>query len=118
MTDGYQIIEPDGLKALLGNPLHFEFAVAVLSWLIPQISAALGAHSNDITLEIIRVNYMGSYPALGVKYTNSKTPNFESRINSIVNDLLREKSASELITAISSSKRSWSEITKEIMDES
>lgn len=109
MPNGYQIIEPSGLGVLLGKPWHFDFAVAVLTWLIAEVKIALSDRLAEVDIEIIRVAYSGSgYPSIGVKYKSPRPLDLGPLIESTINRLLREKAAYDVIVGVANRPTSWS----------
>jgi hypothetical protein len=103
------------LSCLFKKPIHFEFAVAIFSWLIPEIYAALGDELKDVDIEIIRVTYHGSYPALGAHYKDKMPKNVGPLIESSIDRILLEKPVIELIAAVGASKIAWRELTENII---
>ncbi|MCE9545214.1 MAG: hypothetical protein K8T25_06820 [Planctomycetia bacterium] len=115
MKNGYQIIEPKSLQSLISNPLHFEFAVAILHWLIPKIYSTVGTPLSGVIIEIICVEYLGSYPAIGIKYENEAPSNVGPLVESAIDTLLHERPVIEFAVAAGQSDVSWTTITSTIM---
>jgi hypothetical protein len=116
MEKTYQIIEPSQLAGLFGNPKHFEFAVAIFYWLIRELNADPEIQSRNIEIEVIRVTYHGSYPALGIYYKDKTHEDVGSLVTASVEKLLREKPVIDLAILIKDSKISWKELTDQLMD--
>jgi len=115
MKKNYQVIEPSQLVGLFGDPKHFEFAVAIFHWLINELNADPEIQSQNIEIEVIRVTYHGSYPALGIHYKNKTHGDIGPKIVSSIEKLLSGKPVIDLVESIKGSKTSWKELTDQLM---
>jgi hypothetical protein len=115
MERGYQIIEPTELNQLVRSPIHHELAVAIMYWLIPKVLSKIGGERENVELEVIRVSYQGTYPALGVHYKHRDHLDLGPLIESTVDALLHERPISELVDAIAASDVSWRDVTETLM---
>ena len=117
MNKGYQIIEPDQLVGLFGNPKHFEFAVAIFYWLVHELNTDPQVIPQGVEIEVIRVEYQGSYPALGVYYKEEdRHTDVEPQVLEAIANLLQKKSVLDLVRSIQKSEISWKELTDKLMD--
>ncbi len=119
MNRGYRIIEPILINSMIVDKKYHAYAVSVLFWLVEAIYKALEDQIDTFDLEVIKVEYMGVYPALGLQYESMpyEAPNYplEKLIEETANRLLSEKPISELIKYIAASVVDWNEMTAWIM---
>ena len=112
MKNGYLIVEPASLLSLFGNPKCADLAILVLHWAAKEIETRLD--NKSLIVEVIRVEYMGAYPALGVR--GGVLPDgLENRIEEIVGDLLGESSVRTLISYATSANIDWRNFSKEVL---
>ena len=116
MKKEYQIIEPNKLVGLFGNPKHFEFAVAIFHWLICELRTDGAIQNQNVEIEVIRVTYQGSYPALGIHYKDKIHEDIGPQVITSIEKLLREKPVLDLAISIKNSKSSWKELTDQLMN--
>jgi hypothetical protein len=113
-TKGYQVIEPTALAPLLSDPSNHVLAVMTLSWLIEQLQGTLGGQLEGVSLEVIRVEYHGAYPALGVHYT-SESSDLGPVIEACVEGLLRDRSVGDLVEYVVRRRVDWAERTATLL---
>ena len=71
MSDiGYTVIEPPSLDEWLCKVKNQAMLVALLTWLQQRLSQVLGDEFPSLQLEVIKVQYIGAYPALGIRGGN------------------------------------------------
>ena len=116
MSEGYQVVEPECLSALTASPHQVEFAVAVLYWLQQALRAELGSRLEGVDIDIIRVEYHGAYPALGLKY-REKVPAIGRLVEDAANRLLRNRSVADLSDFIARTDRNWGQLSRDLMRE-
>jgi hypothetical protein len=68
MNKDFQILESNALHSLFAYPLDQVFALATMTWLCHQLSFELQDHIGRVHFDVIRAEYMGPYPAIGVQY--------------------------------------------------
>jgi hypothetical protein len=124
MDKDYQVISPDDLGYLVCRRELHRFAVVALYWLIKRLRVELADDLKSVELEIIRVTYYGSYPALGVHYIRDEGSDIHVEnvdvgpiIESTIETILRKTPAIELIDLIGDENISWEEMTRKIMEE-
>ncbi|MCA0457097.1 MAG: hypothetical protein LCI00_24210 [Chloroflexi bacterium] len=121
MTKGYRVIEPTLINSIIVDSKYHAYAVSVLFWLVEEIYKALKDQIDTFDIEVIKVEYMGAYPALGVQYQRKpfEAPNYslEKLIEETSNRLLSEKSISELTKYIAASEVDWNEMASWVMTE-
>jgi len=89
----YQIIEPMSLDFLFSNPRHTKLAVEIFQWLIPQLYLTLGDQLKNVEIDVIRVSYLGNYPAIGLYYRIPGDSDVGKTVESAIERLIREKPA-------------------------
>ncbi len=72
---GYQIIELESVDSLIQNSNSLEIQVAILLLLIDKIRGLLPKEIEEISL--IKVEYLGAYPAIGLKYSTQDSIDLE-----------------------------------------
>lgn len=103
MSEGYQIVEPSCLTAIFSDPKCFDFAVIILSWVASEANSRRLV--GDGKVEVIRVEYAGAYPALGVRGT--ARDDADAVLQELSATLLRTKSVEELISFAAASGIHW-----------
>lgn len=92
---GYQIVELEALDKLIISQASLHMQISIILLLIDHVKYSL--KRNDIELAIIKVEYVGAYPAIGIKYILQTsedlepivTQECETALNSVtVNDLI------------------------------
>ncbi|NOJ95627.1 hypothetical protein HMI51_22170 [Corallococcus coralloides] len=113
-SKGYQIIEPSSLGMLTACPDKHEFAVAMLQWLVQGLQVELKDQLRGVEISLIRVEYQGAYPALGVRYVNE--PNDLGKlIEQTADRLLQERSVSDFAAFLVREKVDWARRTADLM---
>ncbi|MES2645038.1 MAG: hypothetical protein V4850_36465 [Myxococcota bacterium] len=106
MNRGFQIVEPEGLSKILGTPEDFPITVALLHWLIEQLKLELGAMLDSLELEVIWVEYLGAYPALGIRYLEERE-DAAPLIESTIDRLLRERPVASFVDHLARYPSDW-----------
>lgn len=75
MTNGYQIIEIEELD-FLESQRDSSMRIAILLWIIKTININL-EYVRSVELKVIKVEYLGAYSCIGVKYLNDDIEDFE-----------------------------------------
>ena len=98
MSDaGYTIIEPPSLEEWLGTVQNRAMLVALLSWLRLRLSEALKDDSPALRIDVIRVEYLGAYPALGVRGTHDVPADIPERLNALTEQILSGSSVADFL---------------------
>lgn len=114
MPEGYQVLEPPSLAPLLANPRGWDVAVAALYWVIDELRLELAEHLDGVRLEVIRVEYQGAYPALGVQYL-VEMDDLGPLIEDAVDQIVLTRPASSLFRYVGSSGRDWHRVAAELL---
>jgi hypothetical protein len=116
MSKGYTVIEPRSLNDLIVLPKHRVFAVAIVSWVIYELSTELKEFlaEADTELEVICVTYMGSYPAIGAHSPSSSDVDVRTVVEEAVDRLLSSASTDRLMRFITNSGESWGSVTQRL----
>jgi hypothetical protein len=114
MDRGYQIVEPEGLALLLGVPADFPVCVALLRWLIEEIELELGPALTGIELEVIRVDYQGAYPALGVHYREA-VEDVAPMLEGAIERLLRDRPVAHFVDFLVRNPTDWAGISARLL---
>lgn len=64
---------------LLGVSTSSEITIALLSWLVELVHTELKDRLCDVEIEVIGVEYLGAYPAIGIHYTTPETDDLGPR---------------------------------------
>jgi hypothetical protein len=115
MNKGYQILEPNALHSLFGYPLYHVFALATMTWLCRQLSFELQDHIGHVHFEVIRAEYMGPYPAIGIQYKSEDYQDIAPLAEETINRILRQKSALELLKFIAESEVDWNKLAVKML---
>ena len=114
MKKGYQIIEPLCLSDLYSDPRHFEFAVTLFHWIVDELRNELNSEIKGIDIDVIRVNYLGAYPAIGISYIN-ESKDMAPLIESAIDHLVARKPIIDLVSFIAKSNIDWKKETERLM---
>ncbi|MDP2307876.1 MAG: hypothetical protein Q8P18_17755 [Pseudomonadota bacterium] len=114
MARGYQIIEPAGLDRLLGAPPSFPVGVALLYWLIEQLKLELGPRLDGLEVEVIRVEYHGAYPALGVHY-REEVGDIAPLLERTIDRLLRDRPVASFVAFLVDHPADWGEVCTQLL---
>lgn len=113
--DGYEIYEPeicDGWFAVVNNR---SLLVAFLTWLIGQIELRLGEQFRNLRLELISVNYHGSYPAIGIGLAEDVPEDISVIMDAAVKEILLKSPVYDFVAYIFSADTDWSKVTNELL---
>jgi hypothetical protein len=115
---GYEIVEPASLATLLGNPLQASVAVAVLEWAIARIKAQAPHLLDGVDVEIIPVTYMGTYPAIGLRYRKESTDSISPILSNAIDEFVRSISFDDFLSFVDKSNVSWSDVWQKLKEQS
>jgi len=115
MTRGYQIVEPELLAPLLSNPQQIDASLMVLAWLIGEVHRELNGQLEGVEIEIIRVEYMGAYPALGVWYSRAAMADLGKLIEQTTDRILKKKNVAEFAAFCAGTDTDWAAMRKRVM---
>lgn len=106
MPGGYQLVEPAALSGLLARPRTGDLAAEVLGCVLACAREGLGdvLSREGAELEVVRVEFLGSYPALGLRYSREGMRDLGPTIESFVEELVRTRSAFDLIAHLGSAR--------------
>lgn len=116
------MIEPVAVERWLPIVRHREFVVALLHWLVSRIRAVLARERPDLWLEVIPVTYMGTYPALGIRFADGvdgdnriyEGEDVEPRIRQLVTDLTATARLSDFIDFATDPEADWSTVNRDV----
>lgn len=114
MKNGYQIIEPNSLESLLGNPSHAAIAVAALEWAVDRLKLQSPHLFDDVTVEVVLVSYLGAYPAIGIRYKHEDAPDHGPAISDAIDAIVRQLPFSDFLAFVEKSNSDWCEVWQEI----
>lgn len=72
---GYQIVELEAIDKLIVSQASLHIQVAIILWLIDHAKFSL--KRDDIKLALIKVEYAGAYPAIGIEYISQTFEDLE-----------------------------------------
>ena len=93
--DGYQIVELASIDKLITCQYPLELQIALIRWLINYTKVDL--HKENIVLELIKVEYVSKYPAIGIKYLSDDSDDLENLVITQCESALNGASVNELI---------------------
>ncbi|MCC2974214.1 hypothetical protein [Massilia sp. IC2-476] len=98
MSDvGYTIIEPPSLGEWLGTVKNCGMLVALLTWLRHRLSEALKDDFPVLRIDVIKVEYLGTYPALGIQCSDDVPSDIDARLNDLTNRILSDSSVTDFL---------------------
>lgn len=99
MSDvGYTIIEPPSLGEWLGTVKNRAMLVALLTWLRHRLSEALKDDSPALKIDVIKVKYLGTYPALGIRGDDDVPSDIPERLNVLTEQILSDSSVADFLS--------------------
>ena len=107
MNIGYQLVEPPSVAALLAKSHSASITVALLTWLIEVASEELKDDLVDKQLAVIRAEYVGAYPAIGIHYGSPGATDFAPRLEATFARLLAERHVGDFVSFLSRSTTNW-----------
>ena len=121
MQRGHQVIEPVAVERWLPIVRNLEFVVALLHWLVSRIRSVLARERPDLWLEVIPVTYMGTYPALGIRFADGvdgdnpthEGDDIDPRIQELVTDLMATARSSDFIDFATDPEADWSTVNRD-----
>lgn len=115
MSEGYQVVEPDCLDRLAGDPKCQDLAILILHWIATEANTRRALPSG--TVEVIKVTYMGSYPALGVcgQSSDASADETDARLTKLAEEMLGGGSVAGLIAHAKTAGIQWSDFSKATM---
>jgi hypothetical protein len=113
MNHGYTVIEPSALVGLYGNPKYFELAVLYLYWLAERLERSSNEALAGISVDVIRVEYQGAYPALGVQGGKPDT-SLSVAIEAEIETILYQSSALEVAQYAVVVGHDWKEVANRL----
>ncbi len=107
---GYEIVEPEVLGDWIGLVKNREFLVALLSWLVEGLRKELEQKFPDIEIVVIKVTYLGAYPAIGVRHPDAQSLNLGEQVNAAATDLMRRHTALDLAHFLFGTSTRWADV--------
>jgi hypothetical protein len=115
MKKSYQIIEPAALGTLLGKPKSFDFTLAILSWLIDLVRAELRDQLDGAQIELIRAEYHGAYPAIGIHYDRPEKEDLGPLVEATLSKLLQERTGLDFASWVVRADADWRKLTDDLL---
>lgn len=109
-STGYGLIEFDRLHPLVSNRAHHGLATVVLGWAANELQSRFDPTRTSIEIDVIKVKYIGPYPALGVRYLTQESAEKEALADAIRiagEELINESIMSRFIDFAGNSRASW-----------
>ncbi|NNG21650.1 hypothetical protein [Telluria aromaticivorans] len=103
---GYTIVEPPSLGEWLGNVKNRAMLVALLTWLRHQLFDALKDDFPTLKIEVIKVEYLGSYPAFGI-HGDDVPSDLPDRLNGLIERILFESSIADFLNFAMNGNIDW-----------
>lgn len=107
MKKTYQIVEPVVLSELLGEPRAFEVTIALLSWLVDLTNKELKDQLQGAEVEVIRAEYHGPYPAIGVCYESATASDLGPLVEATIARMLRDRAAQDFVDFLGRVTTDW-----------
>ena len=114
MSEGYQVIESEELAPLIAKTSHDQFSVAILYWLVQQLNLRATGPLSNLHFEVIRVQYMSCYPAIGVKYALSDEEDREDVVLETIAEILDSTSLFEFVQHVIT-RDSWNDVATDLL---
>lgn len=112
MRTGYQIVEPTGLDPLIKTPSREGIAIAILQWTIETLRCRHPELVDAVTVEVICVQYLGAYPAIGIRYHEAITADYGPAISAAIDNILEQYTMSDFLSFMEQNNTDWHEVWK------
>lgn len=93
---GYGIIEPPSLDNWLCKAKYQAMQVALFTWVQHRLSAMLIDEFPSLHLEVIKVQYISTFPALGIR-GDDFPDNLPERLDTLTKQILSNSSVSDFL---------------------
>ncbi len=107
----YQIVEPEILEQWLRVGQNQEILVALLSWIVKRLRVDFEKPYPGVSIDVIRVEYAGAYPAIGVHYPDDLTVDLAVPIQAAINRLLSNASLIDFLKYVFEEGPRWTEVS-------
>jgi hypothetical protein len=115
MKKGYQIIEPPSLSGLFPRTASFDVTVALLSWLVETLRVELNDRLGGAEIELIRAEYQGAYPAIGIHYPAEEGEDLGLVVETAITELLRQRSMADFVSFLARARTDWRKVTDDLV---
>ncbi|PHV35630.1 hypothetical protein [Janthinobacterium sp. BJB304] len=116
-NEGYEIYEPEVLGDWLGVVNNQAALVGFLMWLVEELKPLLLAKFPKLSLEVIKVEYLGTYPALGIKNSaDYAAVDVAVFMESAIGEILQRTSVSVFLEFLFGSDVDWSEVANRMLN--
>jgi len=72
----YQIVEPPFLDRLISTKAPLSLQMETLNYVVCKLREMIKVKNLPIEVDVIEVKYISEYPAIGIHYLNSETPDY------------------------------------------
>ncbi len=103
----YQIIEPEVLYLRENLSVHAALLYGILIWLVEQLRNCNDEKFNNIEFDVIRVEYVGKYPAIGIHYKNPDVSDVSEYVEEKIEHLLKTRSVMDFLASSLSKNEDW-----------
>ncbi|MES2070270.1 MAG: hypothetical protein V4488_07980 [Pseudomonadota bacterium] len=114
----YQIVEPEILEQWLPVARNQEILVALLSWIVKKLQADFEMQFPGVSIAVVRVEYLGAYPAIGIHYPNDRTEDLAAPVEAAINRLLSNTSIIDFLKYVFEEGPRWTEISDDLLSQS
>jgi hypothetical protein len=115
MKKGYQLIEPGSLSELLPLTSTFDVTIALLSWLVDVLRAELKERLGSAELQVIRGEYQGAFPAIGIHYRVDEGEDLGPVVEAAIRDVLSQRPTSDFVSFLARSRTDWRRMTNDLL---
>jgi hypothetical protein len=103
----YTIVEPRSLEEWLGTAKNRAMLVALLTWLQHQLSDALKDDFPALKIKVIKVEYLGSYPAFGIQGDDEAISDHLERIDGLIERILSDSPITDFLNFAMNDNIDW-----------
>lgn len=116
INEGYEIYEPEILGDWLAVVKNQAVLVAFLTWLVDQLRPRLLMRFPELSLEVIKVQYLGTYPAFGLKHIENYAPEaIATLMESTIEELLERTPVRAFLEFLFAGDVDWSDVAKQLL---
>jgi hypothetical protein len=107
VTEGYQLVEPRELPRFLTTPENRRLWILVLSWAVHKINEERGSERVNASIEVVRVEYLGVYAAIGIRYSTTEDADIGPLVLRRADALISQVTVLELGAFLAQSPVNW-----------
>lgn len=113
---GYEICEPEIFGEWLATVKNRSILVPFLTWILGRVDDELKDKFPELNIEIIKVEYSGIYPAIGIRNDDNIPENAIKILESLLEEILRTASVYDFVDFVFKDDTDWNDVAQRLLD--